>query len=281
MRENIANLLKAKHQIILQGPPGTGKTRLSKQLAADLTANGRGESKLIQFHPAYAYEDFVRGIVAEVKDGAVAYTVQNKVLAEFAAQAEAHSDQTFVLIIDEINRANLAAVLGELIYALEYRFDKNKSESEREADVESPYGITPTAGGQPNRTLRLPTNLLIIGTMNTADRSAASLDYAIRRRFAFVEVEPSESAIESEAGKVLFRKVAALFDGPNSCLSPEFRKEDVQPGHSYFMEVANGLSLADRLRYEIKPLLREYLRDGILLPGFDKATEKAINALSA
>jgi MoxR-like ATPase len=254
----IADLLKAKGQVILQGPPGTGKTWLAERVAEQLAA--ASDVKLVQFHPAYAYEDFVRGIVAKTSEqGSLEYQAENKTLAEFAKLAAAAPEgQYFVLIIDEINRANLPSVLGELIYALEYRGKR----------VESLYADVETG----DRGLILPENLLIIGTMNTADRSIGHLDYAIRRRFAFVTVLPEEEIIADEAGRKLFREVAALFEKERLAL--EFEREQVQPGHSYFMTKADkGLSLKQKLDYEVRPLLREYLRDGILRPEARKLVE--------
>jgi ATPase associated with various cellular activities AAA_5 len=389
--QKYTDLLHYKPQIILQGPPGTGKTREARRIAKALLGLGENDSlegneqfKLIQFHPSYSYEDFVRGIVAkpnEEGDGIV-YTAENKVLAEFAKEAlnnwsktqqntqaqkeqgvfeafiehikeelaqnedykypltesvyifdaddkrfkykgdnwEAHRKglnmnyidikriiesgikdrqgitkltnigglarqhasyflriiekyyefrknynpiidkiplKSFVLIIDEINRANLSAVLGELIYALEYRGEA----------VQSMYVIE----GENN--LILPPNLYIIGTMNTADRSVGHIDYAIRRRFAFVNVLPKDltSELGDQFDSVLFAKVTDLF---NTNLSPEFKKEDVQLGHSYFITKNTPIDI--RWEYEIKPILLEYIKDGILI-GQD--IEEKINSL--
>lgn len=366
------NLLHYKPQIILQGPPGTGKTREAKRIARmllglveDAPLEGNEQFKLIQFHPSYSYEDFVRGIVAkpnEEGDGIV-YTAENKVLAEFAHRAlkvfhkpiwehfkdslieknkdlffdkeetikfykidtdknneeflfyqyrnkdkkEWESDRkpislsrnftnenlkdkfkkfyevednkawdwkyitdyfiewaenfkrinSYVLIIDEINRANLSAVLGELIYALEYRGEA----------VQSMYTI------DDDNSLVLPPNLYIIGTMNTADRSVGHIDYAIRRRFAFVNVLPEDltSELGNQFESALFAKVTDLF---NTNLSSEFRKEDVQLGHSYF--ITEQTPIAIRWEYEIKPILLEYVKDGILI---GEGIETTINNL--
>ena len=366
------NLLHYKPQIILQGPPGTGKTREAKRIARELLGLGENDSlerneqfKLIQFHPSYSYEDFVRGIVAKPNEegNGIIYTAENKVLAEFAREAleapfepikwedfrdfleekknkegevyfdklnryDGIKDQTknnkkvkslfysrkdkdgnwkndysgipvenfcqrnlddnfedfykryaewfwktitnyfidwakkykkkpYVLIIDEINRVNLSAVLGELIYALEYRGEA----------VQSMYTIE----GENN--LILPPNLYIIGTMNTADRSVGHIDYAIRRRFAFVNVLPKDltSELGDQFDSVLFAKVTDLF---NTNLSPEFKKEDVQLGHSYFITKNTPIDI--RWEYEIKPILLEYVKDGILI-GQD--IEEKINSL--
>ena len=170
----------------------------------------KGETKLIQFHPAYTYEDFVRGIVVESNDdNKLEYMVVNKVLGEFAEKALKNHTSNFVLIIDEINRANLPSVLGELIYALEYRFDKDDVEG---TTVESMYSLKSTDIEEElkDNKLVLPKNLFIIGTMNTADRSVGHIDYAIRRRFAFVDVLPRLDPVH-ESAKTYFEEVSSLF----------------------------------------------------------------------
>jgi DNA polymerase III delta prime subunit len=182
--------------------------------------------------------------------------------------------KNFVLIIDEINRGNLPAVLGELIYALEYR---NES-------VESVYA----KGG--DSSIIIPPNLYIIGTMNTSDRSVGHIDYAIRRRFAFVDVLPSTEPIKPFAIPI-FKAVSELFisnfdlidwNNPilerSEFLASDFRPEDIWIGHSYFITNEDGengkVELELKLKYEIIPILKEYLKDGILL---ENAKEKIAN----
>lgn len=206
-----------------------------------------GEFEIIQFHPAYSYEDFVRGIVGETTEsGNVSYQVENKILADFAQKATDNPNGNYVLIIDEINRANLPSVLGELIYALEYRNEPVTSMYEYEGE----------------REITLPKNLYIIGTMNTADRSVGHIDYAIRRRFAFVDILPNENVIQNVIAKTLFNEIKTLFS--NEFLSPDFKAKDVMIGHSYFL-VKDENELRIKLEFEIKPILREYLKDGIFL----------------
>ena len=264
----IIKLLKYKPQIILQGPPGTGKTREAKRIAKALLGLGENDSlegneqfKLIQFHPSYSYEDFVRGIVAKPNEegNGIVYTAENKILGTFAKKALKDKDKPYVLVIDEINRTNLSAVLGELIYALEYRGEA----------VQSMYAIE----GENN--LILPPNLYIIGTMNTADRSVGHIDYAIRRRFAFVNILPKDLTNElgDQFKSELFDKVTNLF---NSNLSPEFKKEEVQLGHSYF--ITKNTPIGIRWEYEIKPILLEYVKDGILVgEGIETTINNLIN----
>lgn len=280
-----AHLLERKFQIILQGPPGTGKTRQAKDIAEYALFGALSRDKkeqaekleaterfaLVQFHPSYTYEDFVRGITVKAEKEKVIYETENKTLGKLAEDA-GKSEEIHVLIIDEINRANLPSVLGELIYALEYRDEA----------VQSMYAI------DEERKIVLPKNLFIIGTMNTADRSVGHIDYAIRRRFAFVEALPRD--LEEELGKGLFRaeafrKVSKLFVKEieelsvelevSGHLSEEFaeRPQDVWIGHSYF--IASEEEFPIRLKYEIVPILQEYIKDGIL----KKSAEKIITDL--
>lgn len=268
VNEEISEKIKivlAKKQIILQGPPGTGKTYTAKDIAehmifSDVSLDKKlqkqnleksDQFKLVQFHPSYSYEDFVRGITAKSEEGNIVYETENKILGKFADKAKS-SEKPFVLIIDEINRANLPSVLGELIYALEYRGES----------VESMYGIADNFG------ISIPENLYIIGTMNTADRSVGHIDYAIKRRFAFVDILPDLNVIKNEKAKELFVQVEKLFC--EDLLASDFDKKDVQLGHSYFIlkegteeEQQNELQM--RLKYEIIPILREYVKDGLLL----------------
>ena len=409
----IVDILLEKKQIILQGPPGTGKTYTAKDIAEPIICSKvsvdkreqqielerRDNFKLIQFHPAYSYEDFVRGIVAESKGSQIDYVTKDKVMAKFAKEAYINwksskepkevvakenwvrntleefrdflseeiedtdeklmitgkvyinritensirynsdawvvdggvpisdlqkmyldgnvtrkqiksnpnltktakslstywlkilelfrkyiadnnlkqdevatpvEEKKYVLIIDEINRANLPAVLGELIYGLEYRGEK----------VESMYPI------DDDSTLVIPPNLYIIGTMNTSDRSVGHIDYAIRRRFAFIDILPKVLAGDNFE-LAFFRKVATLFvqnldeyalDSKvkllsSEHLSGEFRPEDVWLGHSYFIRKA-GVDFSLRKKYEIVPILREYLKDGILKKSAEEIIDK-------
>jgi len=262
-----------KGQIVLQGPPGTGKSYSAKQIARALTNQSdsgydekKGYWQVVQFHPSYNYEDFVRGIQVRTGPGAknenkeeteqsgqVQYQTVNRIFAKMCKSAEANPTEPYVLIIDEMNRANLPSVLGELIYGLEYRGE----------EVQTPYEVNSSKG------LTVPENLFVIGTMNTADRSIGHIDYAIRRRFAFIDVLPSEDTVKDhyEDGSGLrdkaqgyFNAVGCLFE---NSLSGEYEREHVQIGHSYFMaSTEDELNL--KIQYEVLPILREYMQDGIL-----------------
>lgn len=250
------DLLTFKRQIILQGPPGTGKTRLAKQIARFMVKNEtedkiddiKEQVKIVQFHPSYSYEDFVRGIVAKSNESHIEYITEDKLLINISKQAISNPDKNYILIIDEINRANLSSVLGELIYALEYR---GKSVESMYADING------------NREIKLPKNLYIIGTMNTADRSIGHIDYAIRRRFAFTNILSNENNVLSgfPNGEVIYNRTVELFT--DTYISPEFNIDDIKIGHSYFIvENDSKEELQKKLEFEIKPLLMEYVKDG-------------------
>lgn len=394
-------IIKAYEDKLWMGGQSKGNDPYSAAIAKYIFENlDCGEHlKLIQFHPAFSYEDFVRGIVAESKGTQIDYVTKNKVLAKFAKDAHSNwkastepkekvaketwvqetlddfrdflseeiedkeeklmitgkvyinritensirynsdawevdggvpnsdiikmyladtitrrqikdnleltktakslstywleilklfkkyiadnnlkpvetsstiEEKKYVLIIDEINRANLPAVLGELIYALEYRGEK----------VESMYPI------DDDNTLIIPPNLYIIGTMNTSDRSVGHIDYAIRRRFAFIDILPKVLEVDTFELEI-FKQVSALFiqnfdeyvqDNTvelklSEHLSEEFRPEDVWLGHSYFIKGESDFTL--RKKYEIVPILKEYVKDGIL----KQSAEPIINAL--
>ena len=179
--ENIQTLLEDKKQVIFQGPPGTGKTFVAKKLA-ELLAGSKERVTLVQFHPSYAYEDFVRGFRPRLNDGDARYELWDGPLLRAAKKAQKDDDQNakHFLVIDEINRGNIAKVFGELYFLLEYR-DESITLQYQRVDGE---------------TLSLPENLYIIGTMNTADRSIALVDLALRRRFSFVEFHPDEEPVK-------------------------------------------------------------------------------------
>jgi hypothetical protein len=210
--------------------------------------------RLVQFHPAYSYEEFVEGIkVRSVEvDGRheVTYPVEDGLLCSFAAEASREPSRPFVLVVDEINRGNLPRIFGELLYLLEYR----------EQAVELPYS---------RRRFGLPSNLYVLATMNAADRSVAHLDHALRRRFSFLEMRPDAAVLSSwlEAQDIepLFAgRVLALFERLNEKLCADLGPQ-TQIGHSYFM--VPGLD-EGRLRvvwqHHVKPLLDEHFA---VIPG--------------
>ena len=184
---DIKTLLEEKKQVIFQGPPGTGKTYIAQKLAKCL-AGSEERVSLVQFHPSYAYKDFVQGFRPQpMKNGQPGFELRDGPLLRVAKKARSSPDWPYYLIIDEINRGNLAKILGELYFLLEYRDEK----------INLQYSDEPFS---------LPDNLYIIGTMNTADRSIALVDMALRRRFYFVEFHPDHDPVKSVLRKWLMAR---------------------------------------------------------------------------
>ncbi len=236
----LLQIAERTHNILLYGPPGTGKTWLVAQFAKAFTDPDK--VKMVTFHQSFAYEEFVEGIKPVIVEGQVAYDVVDGVFKRICQAARENPDSQYLLIIDEINRANIAKVLGELITLIE---DDKRLGQANEVQVTLPYSGKPFG---------VPHNLTLLGTMNTADRSIALLDLALRRRFTFVEMAPDPTLLNPDVAGVnlqslllrLNKRVAALLD------------RDHQIGHSYLMgaDDADGLHFAWYRR--VVPLLQEY-----------------------
>ena len=241
----IITLLQRKRQLIYYGPPGTGKTFLAEKIARHLTTDA-GSFKLVQFHPSYSYEDFVEGFRPVVDDqGNLSYQLTPGPLKMLADAARASPEEPFLLLIDEINRGNLAKIFGELYYLLEYR----------EQSLTLQYG-----SGEGDE-FSLPKNLYIIGTMNTADRSIAMVDAAIRRRFNFIEFSPNRAPISGLLESWLNHH--DLSDEPARMLEELNRRlddDDYAIGPSYLMneDVKSQTGLERIWKYSIMPLLEEH-----------------------
>ncbi len=233
--ESWIRAIHRKGQAILYGSPGTGKTYIAEKLAQHLIGGGNGFSELVQFHPAYSYEDFIQGIRPQSEDGKLSYPLVPGRFVQFCKEAE-NRQGICVFIIDEINRANLAQVFGELMYLLEYR-DK---------------GI-PLAGGSK---FSIPANVRIIGTMNTADRSIALVDYALRRRFAFIELRPNYNVLRryhQKTGLVVEGLIQTL-----QRLNQTINDKNYEIGISFFLTDNLSENIEDIWRMEIEPYLEEY-----------------------
>jgi len=255
----IARLLEDKRQVIFYGPPGTGKTYVAKKFAVYFA--GTSEStEIVQFHPSYAYEDFVEGIKPKPSGTQVTYPVEDGIMKSTCSKATRMPDQRFVLVIDEINRGNIPKVFGELIHCLEYRG--------RDHYVRLPYS---------QQQFYIPENLYIIGTMNSADRSIALVDYALRRRFSFIEFFPQldvlKQWLERNGIQIEEQKVIDLLAKMNERISQDDKLgEYFQIGHSYFMKKnLNMDGLSDVWNYSVMPLLKEYFfEDKEALDYFEK-----------
>ncbi|MCF3604079.1 AAA family ATPase [Planktothrix agardhii 1806] len=228
------NNINRKGQIILQGPPGTGKTFIAKQLAEHFTRGKDGFSEIIQFHPSYSYEDFIQGIRPRTENGQLTYDLVPGRFLEFCKKAESYDD-ICVLIIDEINRANLSNVFGELMYLLEYR--------DQEINL---------AGS--NESFKIPENVRIIGTMNTADRSIALVDHALRRRFAFIKIAPNYTLLKHYYDIPMIDQLIPVLQDINKMINDP----NYEIGISFFMIRNIEDHLQDIWEMEIEPYLEEY-----------------------
>ena len=244
--ENIVALLKDKKQVIFYGPPGTGKTYVAKALARHLADDDANRVTLVQFHPSYAYEDFVQGYRPTLDDGQLGYELRQGPLVEAADAARGEPDAKHFLIIDEINRGNLAKVFGELYYLLEYR----------NAGIRLQYSDMPFS---------LPPNLYVIGTMNTADRSIALVDWALRRRFHFVEFHPDKPPVNGVLREWLSEHtrgmewVADVVDKANARLR-ERDATEAAVGPSYFMQPGLDEEKVERIwKHSVLPYIEERL----------------------
>ena len=259
----IKNILIRKKNIILQGVPGVGKTFCAKKLFYSIIGK-KDDTKIktIQFHQSYSYEDFIQGFRPnndgrfELKNG-VFYNLVKEAREEYEkAEQENRKAQEYCIIIDEINRGNLSKVFGELMMLIES--DKRK----KEWSLKLTYS--------PNEDFYIPKNLYIIGTMNTADRSLTMIDYALRRRFSFITLEPAfknkklENYLINDEGidDEFATRITQMYVQLNQFIIDTFKNDNFVIGHSYFVNQLDRDKLESSyneiVQYEIKPLLEEY-----------------------
>lgn len=261
----VDGILRRKGQVLLYGPPGTGKTYLAVRAATELAArqrfgktlstlteaerteieNPKGLVRVCTFHPGYGYEDFIEGLRPETVAGHLSFERRPGVFKQLCADAEKAKDRHFFLVVDEINRGDVPRIFGELITLLEH--DK------RNRVVTLPSGSH----------FSVPSNVFVIGTMNTADRSISLLDVALRRRFGFIELMPDSSLLERRAVGEL--PLGPWLDALNARLRRHLKRDarNLQIGHAYLLgqPITSIAEFSRVLREDIIPLLEEYCYD--------------------
>lgn len=249
--KEIKKLLYQRKYIVLQGAPGTGKTRMAKQIT-------KHSNKVFftQFHAETSYSDFIYGILPDVQEKELKYKDRKGIFVKAIQAAQENKNEKVYLIIDEINRANLSNVLGPAFYL----FEPNMSDGNAQIEI------------CPNLSLKkLPDNLYVIATMNTADRSLAVIDFALRRRFAWYTMMPHEIKVGNgyEFCAKEFNEIRDIFE--KYATDEEM---NLQPGQAYFIVSQDNKEeeINERLKYEIMPLIKEYLDNGMLSRSKDDFT---------
>ena len=262
--EHIKNLLLRKKNLILQGAPGVGKTFAARRLAYAIMGE-KDDSRVmqVQFHQNYSYEDFVMGYKPNENGG---FNMKLGVFRKFCNRAAVDKEHKYFFIIDEINRGNLSKIFGELLMLIETDY--------RDKPIQLSYN---------DETFAVPSNVYIIGMMNTADRSLAMIDYALRRRFSFFEMKPGfetplfKDYISKKYDPQLSNLVKAIIELNKAIADDDSLGSGFCIGHSYLCNLNNNYQLESIVEYDIVPMLREYWFDND--EQFNLQADKLRNAL--
>lgn len=249
------DLLWEEKNVILQGAPGVGKTFISRKILEFFENGDPGHVKFVTFHQSYDYDDFIEGIsVTTTNKGGILYQPKSGVFKEICDIASKRPEEDFLIVIDEINRGNISKIFGELISLIE---------KDKRTDGENPLTVVLPSG----KLFSVPGNLYILGTMNTTDRSVGRIDYALRRRFAFSTIPANEKGLkDGSKEEQLFLAVKEYIKKHK--VDPEIHNiNDIMIGHYYFMVKGDDSKLYANWRNKIKPLLEEYMNDGLI--GYD------------
>lgn len=262
----VINLMKERKFVVLQGPPGTGKTRTAKEAAL----NNNAKVFFTQFHAETSYSDFIYGIRPDTSKETLLYKENLGVFSQAIKHAIDHTNENVVLIIDEINRANLANVLGPIFYLFEHKIEQS------DIEIEIAPGISIN---------RLPPNFYVIATMNTADRSLAVVDFALRRRFAWYTVQPQPLDGKYSKGVTQLTSDNSFYNNDFDEISKIFNwyasseELSLQPGQGYFIARTEE-EMTNRIKYEIFPLIKEYLQEGLLRSAKEEFNTYFINRIN-
>jgi 5-methylcytosine-specific restriction protein B len=246
--DTLVELVLKKKNVIMQGAPGVGKTFAAKRLAYSIMKKKDPSRVLmVQFHQSYSYEDFIMGF----RPSESGFELRRGAFYNFCKEAEIDGETPYFFIIDEINRGNLSKIFGELFMLIE--------RDKRGIELQLLYS---------DEKFAVPSNVYIIGLMNTADRSLAMIDYALRRRFAFYEMKPAFGTegfrrYQMSLGNAKFDSLIRCMEQLNAAISAdESLGEGFCIGHSYFCNLGEeGRELSDIVEYELIPLLKEYWFD--------------------